>query len=212
MPVRLAQVRNHAIHQSLESDCGFYFSELVGEIRDFIPSAKVTVVQKDCLPLNATYPDALRRRIASEIEARGTRLILNDSVTLSQSVLDGTDPVTPGRKITTAGGVTIPADLIVRPTVFLFRHSPFSLNDHTQVATGGRRGVNTGFLTPAISPSAPGIGGSLNAEGSLRPPRLSNSRRTQGSLRPVTLWLSRNNTRSPKPADMPTLSQLTLSL
>jgi NADH dehydrogenase FAD-containing subunit len=34
-----------------------------------------------------------------------------------------------------------------------------------QVATAGRRGVNTSFLTAAKSPSAPGINGSLNAGG-----------------------------------------------
>jgi hypothetical protein len=34
-----------------------------------------------------------------------------------------------------------------------------------QVATAGRRGVNTSFLTAARSPSAPRINGSLNAAG-----------------------------------------------
>lgn len=92
-------------------------AELTGEIRDFVPSAELTVIQKDRLPLNATYPDAMRQRVASEIEARGTRVILNDTVELSQAVLDGTDPVTPGRKITTAKGVTVPADLIVRTVI-----------------------------------------------------------------------------------------------
>lgn len=40
-------------------------------------------------------------------------MILHDTVELPQSVLDGTDPVTPGRKVTTAKGVTVPAELIV---------------------------------------------------------------------------------------------------
>jgi NADH dehydrogenase FAD-containing subunit len=120
-------------------------SELAGEIRDFHPSAELTVVQKDRLPLNATYPDALRQRIATELNARSVRVILDDTVQLSQAVLDGTDSVTPGRKITTARGTTIPAEFIV--------------------ATAGRRGVNTSFLTAANSPSAPGISGSLNAAG-----------------------------------------------
>jgi hypothetical protein len=92
--------------------------ELAGEIRDFHPSAELTVVQKDRLPLNATYPDALRQRIATELNARGVRVILDDTVQLSQAVLDGTDSVTPGRKITTARGTTIPAEFIVRSSSF----------------------------------------------------------------------------------------------
>jgi hypothetical protein len=97
---------------------------LAGEIRDFHPSAKVTVVQKARLPLNATYPDKLRQRIATELEERGVRVIVNDTVRLPQAVLDGADPVTPGRKITTAKGNIIPAELIVRS---LYPHITSSL-------------------------------------------------------------------------------------
>ena len=136
---------------------------MAGEIRDFHPSAKVTVVQKARLPLNATYPDKLRQRIATELDERGVRVIVNDTVRLPQAVLDGAEPVTPGRKITTAKGNVVPAELTVRPH---FPHitSPL-ISNLFQVATVGRRGVNTSFLTAARSPSAPGISSSLNADG-----------------------------------------------
>jgi NADH dehydrogenase FAD-containing subunit len=89
-------------------------TELTGEIRDFIPSAEVTAVNRDELPLNSTYPAVFRRQVLQGMTSRGVTYIGGDTVTsLSAEILDGTDPVTPGRTITTNKGVKIAAELIV---------------------------------------------------------------------------------------------------
>jgi apoptosis-inducing factor 2 len=95
-------------------------TELAGEIRDFIPSAELTVVNRDALPLNSTYPDVFRRRVLQGLTSRGIKYIGGDAVTsLSADILNGTDPVTPGRTITTDKGVEVAAELIVSAlTVF----------------------------------------------------------------------------------------------
>ncbi|KIM19856.1 hypothetical protein M408DRAFT_30862, partial [Serendipita vermifera MAFF 305830] len=80
-------------------------TELAGEISDFAPGAKVSIVQRDTLVLNATYPDSFRRRVAKGLEERGVWIVTGDSITgLEQDVLDGKQGVVPGRKITTAKG------------------------------------------------------------------------------------------------------------
>jgi len=92
-------------------------SELAGELRDFAPGAQVTVVQRGRLLLNSTYPDSFRQRIARGLEDRGVRVLTGESIlNLSRAILDGTEGVIPGRKIKTANGVTLLADLIVRVT------------------------------------------------------------------------------------------------
>jgi NADH dehydrogenase FAD-containing subunit len=89
-------------------------SELVGEIKDFYPDIEVTIVNRGPLPVNDTYPASFRQRLVDEMRARGIKVILEDEVdNLSPAVLDGSDPVTPGRKIKTKKGVEIAADLIV---------------------------------------------------------------------------------------------------
>ncbi|KAG8829421.1 hypothetical protein FRC17_006601 [Serendipita sp. 399] len=109
-------------------------SELAGEIRDFHPSVEVTVVHKQHLLLNSTYPDAYRQRITDDLKARNIRVLTEDSVNnLTSSILDGTDAVEPGRTITTAKGVQVPAELII--------------------ATVGRRGVNTHFVHASSAPT-----------------------------------------------------------
>jgi len=94
--------------------CGAVGSELTGEIRDFHPSANVTVVNREPLPLNSTYPDAFRRKVLQGLTSRGVKYIGRDSISsLSSDILDGTDAVSPGRTITTDRGVKVAADLIV---------------------------------------------------------------------------------------------------
>jgi NADH dehydrogenase FAD-containing subunit len=94
--------------------------ELAGEIRDFIPGAELSVVQKDSLVLNPTYPESFRRRVQKGLEERGVRVLTGDSVVhLEQGILDGTSRVVPGKKFTTTSGVTLPAELIVCTTRFV---------------------------------------------------------------------------------------------
>ncbi|KAG8830651.1 hypothetical protein FRC18_007767 [Serendipita sp. 400] len=120
-------------------------SELAGEIRDFYPSTEVTVVHKQHLLLNSTYPDAYRQRITDDLKNRNVRVLTEDSVNgLTAGLLDGTDGVQPGRKITTAKGVQLSAELIIPTT--------------------GRRGVRTHFVQPD---SAPSISKALRAGGYL---------------------------------------------
>jgi NADH dehydrogenase FAD-containing subunit len=89
-------------------------TELAGEIRDFVPGAELSVVQKEPLVLNPTYPESFRRRVQKGLEERGVRVLTGDSVVhLEQGIFDGTSRVVPGRKITTTNGVKLPAELIV---------------------------------------------------------------------------------------------------
>ena len=88
-------------------------SELAGEIRDFIPSAHVTVINRDPLPLNDTYPPTFRQRVAGGMTSRGVTFIGGDSVSLSTDILNGAVEVSPGRTITTDKGVKVEAELIV---------------------------------------------------------------------------------------------------
>jgi len=77
--------------------------EYAGEIKDYYPKKKVTIVQGDSQLLNSTYTDKFRKRIEKDIRARGVELILNDFVD---------DPNAKG-PITTRNGQKIEADLIV---------------------------------------------------------------------------------------------------
>ena len=88
-------------------------SELAGEVCEFIPSAHLTVVNRDTLPLNATYPQVFRERVLTGLTSRGVTFIGGDSVSLSADILDGTEAVSPGRTITTDKGVKVEAELIV---------------------------------------------------------------------------------------------------
>lgn len=87
-------------------------TELVGEIHDFYPNVEVSVVHRDTMALNSSYPNVFRERIGREIEKAGARLILDDEVELSETALETVDYV-PRRQITTKKGVKINAELIV---------------------------------------------------------------------------------------------------
>jgi apoptosis-inducing factor 2 len=140
-------------------------TELAGEIRDFIPSAELTVVNRDALPLNSTYPDVFRKRVLEGLTSRGVKYLGGDAVSsLSADILNGTDPVTPERTITTDKGVKVAAELIVSALI-VFRASHTHVR--MQVPTGGRRGVNTRFLGASNSPSAVTINKSVTSGGYL---------------------------------------------
>ncbi|KAI3604034.1 apoptosis-inducing factor [Moniliophthora roreri] len=81
--------------------------ELAGEIRDVWPSKQVTIIQRDRLLLNSTYPDKFRVAMQKQVEGRGIRVILDDSIgAVEAGVSKGA--------ITTHKGKTLQPDLIVR--------------------------------------------------------------------------------------------------
>jgi len=107
--------------------------ELAGEIRDFHPKTNVTVVQAAEKALNATYHDKLRDHVTAQLEARGVKVILGDSIEdLDAESLEGTVALE-SRTIMTRGGVTLGADLVI--------------------PTFGPRGVHTDFLKTGSSPT-----------------------------------------------------------
>lgn len=79
----------------------------------------MTVIQAADKALNTAYHDKFRDHVTTQLEARGVKTILGDSIEdLDANSLDGT--VTLGsRTITTQGGVTLEADLVVRVCPFL---------------------------------------------------------------------------------------------
>ncbi|KAF9531421.1 FAD/NAD(P)-binding domain-containing protein [Crepidotus variabilis] len=78
--------------------------ELAGEIKDFHPNTKVTIVHKQLLPLNNAYTDRWRRYILSRAQKRGIDIVLDDAVD---------DLTLANGKILTRGNRSIPADLVV---------------------------------------------------------------------------------------------------
>ncbi|KAK7014742.1 hypothetical protein VNI00_019294 [Paramarasmius palmivorus] len=81
--------------------------ELAGEIRDIWPHKEVTIIQRDRLLMNSTYPDKFRVALQKQVEDRGIKVILDDSIgDVPPGVSTGT--------ITTNKGKRLNPDLIVR--------------------------------------------------------------------------------------------------
>ena len=87
----------------------------------------MTVVQAAEKALNAAYHDKLRNHVTAQLEARGVKMILGDSIEgLDAESLEGTVTLE-SRTITTQGGVVLGADLVVRVDPFLLTMSPEAL-------------------------------------------------------------------------------------
>lgn len=82
------------------------FIEYAGELRDFYPSTKVTIVHNGSMLLNDAYPEKYRRRVERDARARGVDIVLEDR-------LDDMTPSSEGT-VTTRNGKVLPGDLIVR--------------------------------------------------------------------------------------------------
>ena len=54
--------------------------EYAGEIKDFFPNKKVTIVHSDSQLLNSAYPDKYRKRVQKDITSRGVNIIFNEYV------------------------------------------------------------------------------------------------------------------------------------
>ncbi|VDC06531.1 unnamed protein product [Peniophora sp. CBMAI 1063] len=79
--------------------------EYAGEVRDFFPDKKATIVHNQKLLLNPYYPDKFRRYIADDVRAAGVEMLLGDSVDTLQA--------SEGKGLTTRSGKKLDADLIV---------------------------------------------------------------------------------------------------
>ncbi|KAK1228423.1 hypothetical protein PQX77_008561 [Marasmius sp. AFHP31] len=80
--------------------------ELAGELRDLSTDKEITIVHRDRLLLNGTYPEKARKAIQNQLEDRSIRLLLQDSV-------DAPNPGPSEGTITTKRGVELRPDLIV---------------------------------------------------------------------------------------------------
>lgn len=80
--------------------------EYAGELRDFYPSAKVTIVHNGSMLLNDAYPEKYRRRVERDARARGVDVVLEDR-------LDDMTPSSEGT-VKTQKGKVLPGDLVVR--------------------------------------------------------------------------------------------------
>lgn len=79
--------------------------EYAGELRDFYPSTKVTIVHNGAMLLNDAYPEKYRRRVERDARARGVDIVLEDR-------LDAMMPSTEGT-VTIRKGNVLPGDLVV---------------------------------------------------------------------------------------------------
>jgi NADPH-dependent 2,4-dienoyl-CoA reductase/sulfur reductase-like enzyme len=87
---------------------------LAGELRDFYPGGNVTIVQSSNKALSANYDNKYRDRVTAEIQARGVRVVLGDTLeSIDPDVLNGTNSLQP-RTVQTRKGLRLEADLIVR--------------------------------------------------------------------------------------------------
>ncbi|KAI0064298.1 FAD/NAD(P)-binding domain-containing protein [Artomyces pyxidatus] len=76
--------------------------EYAGEIREFYPRKKVTIVHSDELLLNKAYPNKYRKRIEKDIRSHGVNIVFNDYI-------DNFDKV----PVTTRSGRTVEGDLVI---------------------------------------------------------------------------------------------------
>ena len=84
----------------------------------------MTIVQAADKALNAAYHDKFRDHVTAQLEERGVKVILGDSIeNLDAKSLDGMVTLE-SRTITTQGGVVLEADLVVRVDTFLLEVSP----------------------------------------------------------------------------------------
>ncbi|KAI0049182.1 FAD/NAD-P-binding domain-containing protein [Auriscalpium vulgare] len=79
--------------------------EFAGEIKQFLPKKKVTIVQSEAQLLNDSYPSKFRKAIEKDTRAVGTEIVFNDFVDNFEKL-----------PVTTRSGKTIDADLVV-PTI-----------------------------------------------------------------------------------------------
>ncbi|KAH0578275.1 Apoptosis-inducing factor 2 [Termitomyces sp. J132] len=78
--------------------------EYAGEIKDLDPSKNVTIVHRDTMLLNKTYPNKFRKDVERRLRARRVDLLLGDTVS---------EDAFTSAKITTRNGTTLTPDLVI---------------------------------------------------------------------------------------------------
>lgn len=105
--------------------------EFAGEIKEFYPHKKVTIVHGQDLLLNNTYPDKWRKDVEQRLRRRGVNLVMGDIVPSDALASEG-------GSVKTRNGKTITTDLIV-PTRGPRPNTSFigaSLSEHTLTPDG----------------------------------------------------------------------------
>jgi len=103
--------------------------EFAGEVRDYWPKKKVTVVHGGSQLFNSTYPDKFRKRMEKDLRVRGIDVVLGDYI----------DEFTSTDSITTRNGKKIEGNLLVptygnRPaTEFVASLGSSVLNERGQI-------------------------------------------------------------------------------
>jgi len=80
--------------------------EYAGEVRDFYPDKRATIVHGEPLLLSKYFPDKFRKRMQEDVRAADADIILNDYL----EDLDGEEKTV----YTTRAGKTVEADLVVK--------------------------------------------------------------------------------------------------
>jgi len=80
--------------------------EFAGEIKDFYPTKKVTIVHSGAKLTNDTYPDKFRKKLEKDIRARGVELVFEDFI----------DNLEQSGPIVTRKGAQVDGDLIIPST------------------------------------------------------------------------------------------------
>ncbi|KAJ3758223.1 FAD/NAD-P-binding domain-containing protein [Lentinula raphanica] len=86
--------------------------ELAGELKDIFPSKPVSIIHRERLLLNDTYPDKYRIAVQKAVEDRGVTVLLGDAITASNSSDVSTSQVPEGGFVTEQGKKLNP-DLVV---------------------------------------------------------------------------------------------------
>ncbi|KAF8826486.1 hypothetical protein HHX47_DHR5000352 [Lentinula edodes] len=86
--------------------------ELAGELKDIFPSKPITIIQRERLLLNNTYPDKYRIAIQKQIEARGVTVLTSDAIPASDAS-DVSASQVPKDGFVTEQGKKLKPDLVV---------------------------------------------------------------------------------------------------
>ncbi|KAJ3797484.1 hypothetical protein GGU11DRAFT_683508 [Lentinula aff. detonsa] len=86
--------------------------ELAGELKDVFPSKPVTIIHRERLLLNDTYPDKFRITVQKQVEARGVTVLLGDAITASDAS-DVSASQVPESGFVTEQGKKLNPDLVV---------------------------------------------------------------------------------------------------
>ncbi|KIK61786.1 hypothetical protein GYMLUDRAFT_42829 [Collybiopsis luxurians FD-317 M1] len=111
--------------------------ELAGELKDAFPSKPVTIIHRQNLLLNPTYPDKFRVAIQQQLESRGINVIVNDSI-LESDASYVAESCAPEVGFVTEQGKKLKPDLVVptwgtRPNTSYLPSDVLSSSGHVKI-------------------------------------------------------------------------------